>query len=376
MLLLSALSYIDIEKFYEENLEKDGYKGTTLQEFAQIVKQNIIKTNEKIEYNGGYTHEEFLELLQEIAEDSTLKELKMIDYLNDNKQGKEDTEFTGFVGLALQDEKGISIIVSRGSEGENQQKMEDVASPYLSQDWIDNYRLASEGSEQFPIMKDFVERNFSDCGYPTFVTGHSKGAANALYAAAVLENVTGVVFDGPGITQLLSPEQIRRLRSSGIKNYVAEGDVVGALFFHAEDVVYVKTSPYVEKNGKIEYKYCYRSNSLEDEGFFLTLDTKNWEDIPHFHYLQAIDFDDQGNVIETMQGLWSYAATMASQKLYRENLLDFKRAEFLMDGYEVIKEGGILIDSFKNKWLIEDNDTWEKKIKNIFLRKINMENNK
>lgn len=365
ILLISSLAYIDIDVFYSKNNLGEPIRKT-LGGFSEDAKKYIIAENKKIEFNGGYTHEEFLDIVDEIAKDPTLKDLRIADYLNDNKQSKEDAEFTGFVGLALKDAEGNSIIVSRGSEGANQQEMEGAASPYMSQDWIDNYKFAGRGSEQFPLMIDFVERNRSDNRKPTFVTGHSKGAANALYAAGVLDNVTGAVYDGPGITQLLTPEQIRRLRTSGIKNYVAEGDVVGALLFHEEEVIYVKTSSYTEKNGKQEYIRCYRSNSPKDQGFDLTLDLNNFKDCFHFHQLQAIAFDENDTIIKSKQGFWSYAATLASQKFYCENLERFDPVGRLLDGYEVVKDGGILIDNLKNVWLSHDRKKWEGNTKKAF----------
>lgn len=359
-MLISTLSYMDIEKFYDSEVGRKPYDGQTLKDFTVAVKQHINLKNEEIEFNGGYTHKEFLEILDQIEKDPILKDLRIMDYLNDNKQSKEDLEFTGFVGLALKDLEGNSIIASRGSEGANQQEMEGAISPYVSQDWIDNYRFAGRGSEQFPLMIDFVKRNRSDNGQPTFVTGHSKGAANALYAAGVLNNVTGAVYDGPGITQLLTPDQIRRLRASGIKNYVAEGDVVGALLFHEEEVVYVKTSSFVEKDGKQKYIHCYGSNSPEDKGFDLTLGPNNPKDCFHFHQLQAIVFDENDNVIKTQQGLWSYAASIATQKVYCKNLKVFDLAGHGIDQYEMIKNGQIVIDNFKNIWVSDDREKWER----------------
>ncbi len=370
-LLISSLAYMDIDEFYDEN--HDTYYEKTLDQFVNQVKRyigesknNIGQELKKIDYNGGYTHNQFLEILEEIASDAILKNLRIVDYINDNKQNKDDLQFTGFVGLALKDSNGNVVIASRGSEGRKQQEMEKAPSPFLSQDWIDNYRLVSKGSEQFPIMKDFVEKNMSDNGQLTFVTGHSKGAANALYSAAAIKNITGVVYDGPGIGQLLTLEQIDRLKSSRIKNYVAEGDVVGALLFHDEDVIFVKTSPYFEKNGKLVEKHYFNSNSPDETGMPLTLDKNNFKDIFHFHYLQAIDFDEMGNVIPAKQGLWSYAAALAAKKLFCTNLLLFDPVGHVVDEYTTIKEGKTVMDYLKQKWIFKENNILEKDIKKTF----------
>lgn len=373
VLLISSLAYMDIDKFYQKNKKLDNYRNKTLGEFVVQVNLSVNefenigrKEPVEIEFNGGYTHEEFLDILEQIAKDPTLRDLRIVDYMNDNKQNQEDIQFTGFVGLALKDSDGNSIIASRGSEGTNQQRMEGTISPYTSKDWIDNYRFAGRGSEQFPLMIDFVERNRSDNGQPTFVTGHSKGAANALYAAGVLDNITGAVYDGPGITQLLTPVQVRRLRDSRIKNYVAEGDVVGALLFHEEEVVYVKTSSFVEKNGKQEYIHCYKSNSPEDKGFDLTLDVNVFKDCAHFHQLQAIIFDENDNVIQTEQGVWSYAASMLTQKLYCANLATIDIVGYGIDHLEIIKDGQIVVDNLKNVWITEEREKWERKSMEAF----------
>lgn len=90
ILLISSLSYMDIEKFYDSEVGRKAYDGQTLKDFTVAVKQHINLKNEKIEFNGGYTHEEFLDILEQITKDPTLRDLRIVDYLNDNKQNKEE----------------------------------------------------------------------------------------------------------------------------------------------------------------------------------------------------------------------------------------------------------------------------------------------
>ena len=156
---------------------------------------------------GGMVKEEFKALLETMAADETLANLTRTDFVNHN-------ETTGFVAYAFSEELadgsyGDSYITFRGSESDPSPEngfamyvksfMESIGlggtvNNLLTIDWIDNllgYAIY-DTSLQFEEVVDFVNNNK---GTNTYVTGHSKGGANALYACAYFDDVTGEVFD-------------------------------------------------------------------------------------------------------------------------------------------------------------------------------------
>jgi hypothetical protein len=95
-------------------------------------------------------------------------------------------------------------------------------------DWTDNFMAPLVGSTQYESVERFVNR-FPDGRL--VLTGHSKGAHNAMYGLAVAENnsATCVCFDGQGFArcQLTQPQKLRLARNA--VNYVTQRDPVGAL---------------------------------------------------------------------------------------------------------------------------------------------------
>ncbi|WP_313527476.1 Mbeg1-like protein [Anaerotignum sp.] len=354
-LLMSALAYIDVDQFW---FPKEQFRNKTLEELFLAAtryeaEDGTNRRERRIPYNGGYTHQEFMGILEEIAKDSVLKGLIIVDYLNDNKDGnqhrdlledqqkREEYDYSGFVGIALKDENNNSVVLFRGSEGIKEQEVEGVSSPYLTKDWLENYRFACGGSEQLSLAVEFTKRNTLDCRELTFLTGHSKGGAIGAYVAGVLPAMTGKVFDAPGISQFFTMGQLQRLKESGLKNYVAKGDVVGALFFHAESVVFVETNEMEVIDGEVQRKYYYDDNYIDEEGERkpLTLDTMDFRDIGNFHRLQAIDFNELGEVMEGEQGCFSLAAERLSQQLYMDNMKAGNLLGELLNQYVQLEHG-------------------------------------
>ena len=298
--LLAAMAYLDIDLFYENK----NYKQKKLKSLLNAMKAYCKKGNE-IEYNGGFTQWEFLEIAEEIGKDEVLNQFMFTDYKNDNKQNEYDIYFTGFVAIALQDSMGNCIITIRGSEGASQAEAEGFESflgreglgDFLTIDWTKgNVRFLSGKSVQFQPLLDFVEKNKSEATKQTFLTGHSQGAANAVYACAYFEGLQAKVFDGTGCAQLLSQKQRQILQKADVTNYVLNGDLIGSLLFHSENVVYVAPV----SNTKI----CYKSND-KTTAFPLVLDTEKLQNAFHFHHLQAIQFDAEQCVIPSTQGKWA-----------------------------------------------------------------------
>lgn len=108
-------------------------------------------------------------------------------------------------------------------------------------DWSDNFLAPLVGSTQYQSVERFVNR-FPE-GRLT-LTGHSKGAHNAMYGLAVAENgeAACVCFDGQGFARCqLTQQQKDRLRQGAV-NYVTRNDPVGALLYHPERRVFVQQS--------------------------------------------------------------------------------------------------------------------------------------
>ena len=108
-------------------------------------------------------------------------------------------------------------------------------------DWTDNFTAPLVGSTQYRSVERFVNR-FPDGRL--MLTGHSKGAHNAMYGLAVAENggAACVCFDGQGFARCqLTEAQRVRLRERAV-NYVTQNDPVGALLYHPEERVFVQQS--------------------------------------------------------------------------------------------------------------------------------------
>lgn len=298
--LLAVIAYLDIDIFYQNS----SYKQKRLKYLFDVMKYYLEKGNE-IDYNGGFTQWEFLEAAKEIAKDEILNKLMFTDYKNDNKQNEYDIDFTGFVAIALKDDFGNCVITIRGSEGANQAEVEGFETflgkeglgDFLTVDWTKgNVRFLSGKSVQFQPLLDFVKKNKAEFGKKTFLTGHSQGAANAVYACAYFDEMQAKVFDGTGCAQLLDKKQRQRLKQSDVVNYVLNGDLIGSLLFHSEKTVYIASIS--------DKKICYKSNDKKT-AFPLILDTEKLQYAFYFHYLQAIKFDEKGNVIPSQPGKWA-----------------------------------------------------------------------
>lgn len=237
-LLLSQFAYVkatvDPQKFAD--YVKNGY---TLKDIIGVEGEKDIDTilgspdGKIIHRNGRITTAEFVTILTTIANDPVLGNLKLKGYENDDNCG-------GMVAYALEDDSGNTYFAFTGSEGMLAQGK--TGNNLLSEDWINNYRTCLDNmSCQFEPSRRFVEKYKSSAGI-NYLTGHSQGGANAMYVCAFVEGCTGKIFNGTGISQLLSVEQRQRLTNSGLINYVAHNDFVGAMLFHSEKRVFVEES--------------------------------------------------------------------------------------------------------------------------------------
>ena len=139
---------------------------------------------------------------------------------------------SGFVAYAFKSAGGSLICVMRGSEGTGRCVPDNI-------DWKDNFCAPFYGSVQYAEAVHFADR------FPSgelILTGHSKGAHNALYALGSAANpeACAIVFNGQGFARTQLDAAVRtRLRQHGI-NYVVADDIVGALLHHPEKRVFVR----------------------------------------------------------------------------------------------------------------------------------------
>ena len=183
-LMLSQLAYLD---FTDKSYFEQYYQGRSIGEVAlELLTTPDPSTGQPKVFNtsGGLNNDEYRALLQSITQDSALSSLTMTGFENKNTT-------TGFVAYAFGDASGDTCFAFRGSES-----APATGSGLI--DWVDNiagYGVANI-SIQFADVENFVNtyRSSGDI----YVTGHSKGGANAAYACAAIEGCTGITFDAPG----------------------------------------------------------------------------------------------------------------------------------------------------------------------------------
>ncbi|KOF57071.1 hypothetical protein AGR56_10995 [Clostridium sp. DMHC 10] len=271
---------------------------------------------ENLKYDGSLTSSDVKEVFKEIQSDPQLSNLRFTDYENNNTSGN----FDGFVAYSFKDPEGNAHFVFRGSESDTPEGQRDG---FLGVDWTDNYTMGVEGkSRQFQDVKSFVEAN-SIGSAKIYVTGHSKGGANALYACSQFDNATGIAFDAPGIDEAISEEARERLKESGITNFVASDDKVGALLFHSENRVFCKMNEayYLELDDKIVKVNDYNQGAGQSEA----VDTF----IPHA--LQAFYWDENNNLVKENRSSGSMLTEALTQSLYDWNIKNGRPLDKYLD---------------------------------------------
>jgi hypothetical protein len=323
--LLSELAYA---QFFNKPEYANQYEGTTtLGQLVEDFKNTNIKTD------GGIGPSDLKEAFKEIQADPVLSNLTFTNYENNNVSGNWD----GFVGYSFKDASGNAYFTFRGSESDTPEGQHDG---FLGVDWTDNYTMGIEGkSLQFADVKSFVADN-SVGSEKIYVTGHSKGGANALYASAAFNNVTCIAFDAPGIDQAISSEERERMIESGAINFVASDDKVGALLFHSEDRIFCKMNSmyFVTLNGKVvevnNYNQAEGMSELEDSF------------VPHS--MQAFLWDNN-SLVKTDRSSGSMFTEALTQSLYDWNVNNGRPLDGELNW--IINNKKDLGDAFKKKIL-------------------------
>lgn len=294
--ILSELAYAQL---FNTPKDAETFIGYTLGELTE--KFSI----ENIKADGGLGQSDLEEMFYQIQLDPMLSSLIFTNYENNNASENYD----GFVAYSFKDFDCNAYFAFRGSECDTPEGQHDG---FLGVDWLDNYTLCVEGkSRQFEDIKSFVSVNSTGSGR-IYVTGHSKGGANALYACSQFENSTGMTFDAPGIDQAIYDQDKERLKSSGITNYVASDDKIGALLFHSENRIFCKmneTYSFQSQKGRIPV-----TNYNKGEGQDFLTDTF----IPHA--LQAFYWNSNNELVEAGRSKESMIAEALTQSIYDWNV--------------------------------------------------------
>lgn len=241
--VLNQLTYFDLNT-------SGNAKGKTLSEICRSMQSDV---------ESGKIDSKYAEAITAVADGKYpgLSDIVLKDSLNSN-------DSTGLVAFAFESPDGV-ICSYRGSEG---------SMLAMDRDWSDNVAAGITGvSSQYADAVAFARRNSE--GENLYLTGHSKGMNLAMYVASQVENCKGGEgFNGQGFPAgALSPQEIMRLKNSGMTNYVTENDWVGSLLFQPGNVKYVKG------NSKNPF------NVLENHG------------------LLNVCFDENGEVYPTSQDL-------------------------------------------------------------------------
>lgn len=201
-LLLSRLAYIKAPQGF-----RGETAGVTVRELCNEVERILDDPTVDAEGLLGRNRQEILDLTTGIAEHNLLGDLVICEYI---------TNASGLAGYVLEKDAEITITL-RGTD--------DLI------DKLDNALfLPFNLSVQYAPMRELLEKYES--AERIWLTGHSKGGHNAIYAASIDPRCRATGFNSPGFGIFLSDTQHDGL-DFGV-NYVINGDVTGFLLFHLE----------------------------------------------------------------------------------------------------------------------------------------------
>ncbi len=201
-ILLSRLAYLKAPQGFRGETQ-----GMTVRELCEKVMDMVSDPSLDTERALGRDREELLELISEVSGNDRLGSLTICEYLS---------TASGLAGYVL--EKGGELTIAfRGTD--------DIM------DALDNFILLPFNlSVQYKDIRMLLEKYGG--AERIWLTGHSKGGHNAIYAASLLPNCYATGFNAPGFGIFLSDAQHDGL-ASGV-NYVMNGDITGFLLFHLE----------------------------------------------------------------------------------------------------------------------------------------------
>lgn len=165
-------------------------------------------------------------------------------------------------GLELTDSLAFAGAEAYAYKNEHDDRL--IIFTYKGKDWLADLQSLLSGQSSMPedasrfLLKNKGEGNCQ-------VTGYSIGGALALYAAAVNEGIGGVVFDAPGVANILPVEQSGKPQ---VKNIVAYNSLVSALGKHNEEIVFAKSG--IEETEFLIPDSLWQRYTFDSEGNVIT----------------------------------------------------------------------------------------------------------
>lgn len=201
-LLLSRLAYIKAPQGFRGETE-----GATARELCAEIERILDDTAVDAARLFGRNRQETLGITAGIAEHSALSGLAIREYVE---------TASGLAGYVFEKDGEITMAL-RGTDDPIDQ--------------LDNALLLPFNlSVQYPDVRELLAK-YGDAKR-IWLTGHSKGGHNAIYAASIDPRCRATGFNAPGFGIFLSDAQHDGL-DFGV-NYVINGDVTGFLLFHLE----------------------------------------------------------------------------------------------------------------------------------------------
>lgn len=182
-------------------------EGITVGDLCHEVKRVLMDTATDAQQVFGFEREEVLSIASEFGEQGLLRDLVIREYIE---------SANGFAAYVLGSEDEITIAL-RGTDD-----MIDVVDSVVL--------LPFNLSVQYRSMRAILDA-YGDANR-IWLTGHSKGGHNAIYAASIDSRCYATGFNAPGFGIFLTNAQHDGL-DRGV-NYVINGDVTGFLLFHLE----------------------------------------------------------------------------------------------------------------------------------------------
>lgn len=200
--LLSRLAYIKAPQGF-----RGEAPGLTVGALCDAVERILAETAEDPAQLFGRTRQEILDITADIGAHRSLCALEILEYIDDA---------SGFAGYVFKAGDEITAAL-RGTDD--------------AIDMADNFLLLPFNvSVQYQQVRGLLNR-YAEAPR-IWLTGHSKGGHNAIYAASIDPRCRATGFNAPGFGIFLSDAQHDGL-DRGV-NYVINGDITGFLLFHLE----------------------------------------------------------------------------------------------------------------------------------------------
>ena len=304
---LSTISYLDIPKAYKNKFISGK---TTLRQMARIwiedILRNWVYSNVTHVYHPEYfspsagevnflSRDEFILILLYIIDNPFFDELIFYKFIYNKGKGKSGICFYDFLW-----KENTRVLAFRGSEANSGNVLKE-------KDWQDNFYMALFDSNHYPDINKYLKEKIQyDC--TIYVTGHSKGGNNALYACSIDKRICGRVFDAPGFGLTITDEQILALKQRDIINYVCCDDWVGAVLTHPEKRIFC--------NGR------YPISGVLD--------------MISGHMLQQFSFDNNDNIISSDRSEHSIAVEKIYDNVMNTVINDLPMSDMLNNLFDII----------------------------------------